>query len=319
MKHILSCDIGYGDVKIVWGTSDGTIIKKMKFPSMIGVTKRNPHIPDPRIYDFKGHSYHVGENAEHLPFENLIDITEYANLEYFAPLFLFHTLGLIEGTPDIIVSGLSKSQIENSGHFQDALKNFEVNGEKMTFENVSVLPQGAGSKFTIDKYGSNFPEIQTEFMDKTTFVGCDIGFNTLDMFMVVNGKSSANLFEGVEREGIMKIATKVAKKVKELHGRDITLQEAKNIINTGVYKLRGQKHEFKDYVDEIKKGYLNDLLKLIEKRYGDIIDKCDFIFLSGGGSTIFKSTESGFIRVPKTAHEYFNSIGFFLYGITKAV
>jgi hypothetical protein len=318
MKTILGIDIGFGDVKVTVGTSEGQVDKQFKFTSTIGITKRNEYVQDSRIYDFREHSYYVGENALHLPSENLIDITDYKNLEYYAPLFLYHVIKLIGFKPDIIVSGLSKAQIENSGHFKEGLMNFTVSGEQFNFEEVYILPQGAGSKLCIDKYGNNFPNLQQEFTGSTSFVGCDIGFNTLDMFLVTDGKTSPNLFEGIEREGVMKIATLVAKKVKELHGRQITLHEAKEIIDTGIYKLRGTKHEFKPYIDEVKKSYLKDLLTLIETKYGKILDKCDFISLSGGGSTIFKSTDDGFIRIPKTKHEYYNSIGFFLFGNTKA-
>lgn len=317
MKFILGIDIGFGDTKITVGSSDGVITKQFKFTSTIGITKRNEHVQDSRIYDFKDHSYYVGENALHLPSENLIDITDYKNLEYYAPLFLYHALNLIGTTPDIIVSGLSKAQIANSGHFKEGLQDFTVNGKRHVFSEVYILPQGAGSKLTIDKYGNNFPHEQSEFLGGTTFVGCDIGFNTLDMFLVTDGKTSPNLFEGIEREGIMKIATQVARKVKELHGRQITLHEAKEVIDTGIYKLRGQKYPFKEYIDEIKKSYLKDLLALIETKYGKILDKCDFISLSGGGSTIFKSTDDGFIRVPKNKHEFYNSIGFMMFGLTK--
>lgn len=318
LKTVLGLDVGYGDIKVIMGTSDGKILKQYKFSSTIGITKRNPHVRDSRVFDYLEHSYYVGEDALKLPSENLIDITEYKNLEYYAPLFLYAVIKQLNIVPDIIVSGLSKAQIENSGYYKEALQNFTVNGETFKFENVFILPQGAGSKLTIDEYGDNFPHKQEQFMGDTTFVGIDIGFNTLDMFLVTDGKTSPNLFEGIEKEGVMKIATKVAQKVKEVHGRGITLHEAKDIIDTGVYRLRGQSHEFKEYVDEVKKGYLKELLELIESRYGDILDKCDFIFLSGGGSTIFKTTDSGFIRVPKSAHEYFNSIGFYLFGATRA-
>ena len=135
--------------------------------------------------------------------------------------------------------------------------------------------------------------------------------------MVTDGKTSANLFEGIEKEGIMKIATIVAKKVDELHGRKIGLHEAKEIIDSGVYRLRGQNHPFKEYIDEIKKDYLKSLLLLIEQKYGKILDKCDFISVSGGGSAIFKTTEDGFIRLPKSHWEFYNSIGFGLFGMTK--
>lgn len=317
MKTVLGWDYGFGHNKVILGTADGKIQKQYKFSSIIGITKRNPHVNDKRIVDFKGHSYYVGEDALKLPSENLIDITEYKNLEYYAPLFLYTVLKQIDVTPDIIVTGLSKAQIENSGYFKEALQSFEVNGETFEFPEIYILPQGAGSKLTIDEYGDNFPHKQETFLGDTTFVGVDIGFNTLDLFLVSEGKTSPNLFEGIEKEGMLKIATLVAKKVKELHSRNITLHEAKDIIDTGNYRLRGVSHNFKEYIDEVKKTYLKELLELIESRYGDILDKCDFIFLSGGGSTIFKSTNNGFVRVPKTAHEYFNSIGFYLFGLTR--
>ncbi len=317
MKKVLGVDIGFGDVKVSYGTSDGNIEKQFKFTSAIGVTERNEFIKDTRIYDFKDYCYCVGEDALHLPSENLIDITDYKNLEFYAPLFLYHVLKMIKVQPDIIVSGLSKAQIENSGHFKEGLMNFTVDGKEFNFKDVYILPQGAGSKLTIDKYGNNFPHLQEEFMGSTTFVGCDIGFNTLDLFLVTDGKTSPSLFEGIEKEGLMKIATAVGKLIKEKHGRTISLHEAKDIIDTGIYKLRGQKHGLKEYIDEVKKDYLKNLLSLIETRYGKILDKCDFISLSGGGSTIFKSTTDGFIRVPQAKHEYFNSIGFYLFGLTK--
>lgn len=317
MKYILGLDIGYGDNKITLGNETGEILKIFKFPSMIGVTKKNEFINDTRIYEFKGHNYYVGENASHLPSENLIEITEYKNLEYYAPLFLYHALKMIEVKPDIIVTGLSKAQIQNSGYFKEELQEFVVNGETFKFSEIYVLPQGAGSKLTIDKYGTNFPQEQTEFHGNSTYVCCDVGMNTLDVFMVTDGKTSPNLFEGIEKEGVMKIATEVAKKVKELHDRQITLQEAKEILNSGVYKLRNIEHDFKDYVAEIKKQYLKSLLDLIESKYGKILDKCNFIFLSGGGSTFFKSTEDGFIKVPKAKQEFYNSLGFALFGLTK--
>jgi len=317
MKKVLGIDIGFGDIKATFGYADGNIIKQWKFPSNIGVTKRNEHVSDKRIYDYKEHSYYVGENASHLPSENRVDIKEYANLEYYAPLFIYHVLQSIEDTPDIIVAGLSKAQINNSGHFKEVLQKFEVNGKDFVFDDVYVIPQGAGAKMTVDKYGNHFPKEQDEFLGKTTYVGVDIGFNTLDLFLVTDGKTSPNLFEGIEKEGVMKIATLVGKKVLELHGRKIGLHEAKEIIDSGTYKLRGQSHDFTQYLKEVKQNYLKELLQLIEVKYGKILDKCDFIAVSGGGSTLFKSTNDGFIRIPESHNEFYNSIGQYIFGCNK--
>ncbi len=317
MKHILGIDIGFGDIKASYGLSDGTIIKQWKFPSNIGATKRNEHVSDKRIYDYKEHSYYVGEHAAHLPSENRVDIKEYSNLEYYAPLFIYHVLQSIDEKPDIVVAGLSKAQINNSGHFKEVLQKFTVNGEDFVFDDVFVIPQGAGAKITFDRFGNHFPKEQDEFLGKTTYVGVDIGFNTLDLFLVTDGKTSPNLFEGIEKEGVMKIATLVGKKVLELHGRKIGLHEAKEIIDSNTYRLRGQSHDFTQYLQDVKKSYLKDLLQLIEVKYGKILDKCDFIAVSGGGSTLFKSTNDGFIRIPETHNEYYNAIGQYIFGCNK--
>jgi len=317
MKKILGIDIGYGDNKITYGTSDGNIIKQFKFPSAIGVTKRNPNVEDNRIYDYKEHSYYIGDNANHLPSDNRVDMSDYKNLEYYAPLFLYHAIRQIGETPDVIVAGLSVAQINNSEYFKEALKSFNVNSTDFTFESVYILPQGAGAKITTDKYGNHFPKEQDEFLGTTTYVGCDIGFSTLDMFMVTDGKTSPALFEGIEKEGVMKIATLIAKRVHELHGRKIGLHEAKQVLDTNVYKLRGQSHDFREYVEEVKKDYLKGLLQLIEVKYGKILDQCNFIAVTGGGSALFKSTSDGFIRIPDNHHEFYNSIGQYVWGCSK--
>ena len=113
MKTILGLDIGYGHVKCVLSTSDGAIQKIFKFPSSIGITAHNEFVSDSRIIDYKEHSYYVGEDALNLPSDNLVDITEYKNLEYYAPVFLYKVLKMIETVPDVIVTGLSKAQILN--------------------------------------------------------------------------------------------------------------------------------------------------------------------------------------------------------------
>ena len=317
MKTILGIDIGFGDNKLVFGTSDGDILKVFKFPSIIAYTSKDSYIKDTRIYEYKNRNYYVGNDALQMPSDAVIDITEYKNLEYFAPLFLYYVIKQIEAIPDTIVCGLSKAQLQNSGYFKEALRTFEVNGEKYNFDNLWILPQGAGSKIAIDKYGMDFPNPQTTFNGQSNFVGVDIGFNTLDLFLVTNGKTSPNLFEGIEHEGVMKIASKIQQGIKEEHQKDISLHEAKEILDTGFYKLRGEKFDKTQQIKAIKEEYLKSLLQLIEQKFKGSLDKCDYIFLSGGGSAFFKTSTDGFIRVPKSNYEYYNAIGFYLYGMTK--
>lgn len=313
---ILGIDIGYGAVKVVFGNENGEPIKKFKFTSIIGITKTNAYIKDPKIYNYKEHSYYVGEDAMALPSESLIDITEYKNLEYYAPLFLAHAIKLIGEMPDVIVSGLSKAQIQNSGYFNNVIKEFDVNDTHYKFNTVYIIPQGAGSKLCSDKYGTDFPNIQTEFVGKTSFVGVDIGMNTLDLYRVIDGKTSASVFEGIEHEGVMKVASRVANLINEQHNRKISLHEAIEVLDTNTYKLRGDRYDYTAEIREIKKDYIKELFELIEEKYGAILDKCDYIFFSGGGSSFFNSgTYCGNkLLVPKSNFEYYNAIGQFMFG-----
>ena len=314
MKSILGIDIGFGSVKVVFGQSDGTITNMFKFTSVISLTEPDGYINDPRIYEYKGKHYYVGDDALQMPSEAMIDITEYKNLEYYAPLFLYYVLHQLDKSPDIIVCGLSKAQLHNSGYFKEALQSFTVNNTAYNFTNIWILPQGAGSKLAIDEYGDNFPKKQTQFHGQTNYVGVDIGFNTLDLFLVTNGKTSPNLFVGIEGEGVMKIASKIQDLIKSEHSKDISLHEAKEVLDSGLYKLRGQKFDMHDKVQDIKKAYLQEMLDLVNERFAGSLDKCDFVFLTGGGSAFFKGSQDGYVKVPQGAYEYYNGIGFFIFG-----
>lgn len=314
--NILGLDCGYGHTKVILSNENGEVLKKFKFPSVIGRTKSNAYIKDNKIFNYKGYDFYVGNDANALPSESLIDITEYKNLEFYAPVFLAYTLSLIDVTPDVIVTGLSKAQIQNSGYFKDALSSFEVNGTKYEFKNIFVIPQGAGSKICIDTYGADFPNKLTDFTGKSSYIGIDIGFNTLDMFRVIDGKTSASVFEGIEQQGVMRIASKIAMLINEKHSKSITLHEAMEVLDTNCYKLRGKQFNYKDEIIEIKKVYIKELLDLVEEKYGNILDKCDYVFLSGGGSAFFTSSYFNGIKilVPKSNFEFYNAIGQAMFG-----
>lgn len=318
---ILGIDIGYGDVKVILG-NQRQITHQFKFSSAIAKAGKASAIRDVRIVDVtvdgQIEQVYVGADALVLPSSQIVDITNYEALEAYAPVFIWHAMQLAEVNPEdvkILVSGLSKAQLDQSGYFKERIKDFVINGREFHFDQVFLLPQGAGSKMAFDKYGDNFPDIRTE-ASNNTFVGCDIGFNTLDLYYVTNGKTSPNLFEGISQEGVMRIAMNVKEAVKEKHGRDITLREAKSVLDSKSYKLRGEVYDMKAEVEEAVKSYTKRLLEVIEERYGPVIDKCDFIVLQGGGSMFFE-TEDPFFKVVKKSSEFYNAIGFYLYGVSK--
>lgn len=320
---ILGVDIGYGDVKVVIGAAN-QITHQFKFSSAIAIAQRTNAIRDVRIIqltDQNGelHDVYAGSDAINLPSNTIVDITDYQALETFAPVFIYQALktaGVNAEDVKVLVSGLSVTQLDQSGYFKERIKDFTINGQNFKFENVFLLPQGAGSKMAFDKYGANYPNIRTE-STQHTFVGCDIGFNTLDLYYVTDGKTSPNLFEGIAGEGVMKIAQIVKEIVKERYNRDITLREAKQVLDTKVYKLRGQTYQMQTEVEDAIKKYTEGVMVAIEERYGPIIDKCDFICLQGGGAALFGEGNDSFFKVVRNSPDFYNAIGFYLYGCQK--
>ena len=178
--NIIGVDIGFSSCKVTLGNEYGEISKKFKFSSLIGITKKIDAVENSKIKKYDDNYYMVGDDAQHLPSANMIDITEYKNLEYYAPLLLQHAIEKCGVEPDIVVTGLSIAQIGNSGYFQAQLEKYTIDDKEHIHNTVYVLPQGAGAKLTVDRYGARFPEEQKEFNGNKNYIICDIGFNTID-------------------------------------------------------------------------------------------------------------------------------------------
>lgn len=314
---ILIVDGGYGDHKVVAATLQGDILEIFKFPSILGKTKRNPLVDDDRIISYKNEDFYVGEDALMLQSENIIDITEYSQLEYYEPIFIAYIIGRIKKKPTKLVVGLSQSQIGNSGYYQEALRSFVVNNIEYKFDEVFVLSQGLMSKLTIDKYGDNFPKINQSFLDDKSYIAIDIGNNTLDLFQVINGKASPNLLRGIEKEGIIKICILVKQMILERFNKTISLMEAKNILDVESITIRGDKTILTKELEKLKYDYLQNLMKFAEDQYGKVLDDMHYFYLLGGGSYLFRNMRTKFIKVPNDKNEYYNAIGYLLWYLKK--
>lgn len=318
----LGLDIGYGDVKVVIG--DGNQITHIfKYSSAIARAQKVSSIRDPRIVEVNLPSgeldqVYVGPDALSLPSNMIVDIRDYQMLEAYAPAFIAKALETAEvsaGEIDVMVCGLSVAQLGMSGYFKERIKQFIVSGKEYKFDKIFLLPQGAGSKLAFDMFGDHYPQPRTTNTSET-YIGADCGFCTLDMFYVTDGKTSPNLFEGIENAGVTRIAQDIQTAIKDKFGKDISLREAKEILDSGYYKLRGVVHDMDEVIKEVCKQYSQYLLGLIEERYGNIIDKCDFVCLLGGGVNVLR-LDDPFFRVVKNKSEFYNALGFYLYGVRQ--
>lgn len=306
-------DVGFGDVKCTYGT-ERDIIKIFKFPSVVAKITSNDLVHDDRVFFNSGLSYYVGEDALKLESSKIQDVTTYQNLERYTPLFLSKCLQIIGEIPDVINVGLSIAHIEQSGHYKESVSGFFVNDLKVKASKVTVIPQGIGAKIAFDAYGENFPDPRKDYNEQANYIGVDLGFNTVDVFQVINGKTTPNLIRGIENQGIIRVVIALIRHLKDEYQIGLSIKEGKDAIDNGYFRRRGKTYDIAEFLVIEKKTYLTYLESLIEQEFGKILDKVDFMVLFGGGAIIFRDQSSQFIRVPQNRIEYYNSIGYYLAG-----
>lgn len=311
--NVIAIDVGYGDVKVVSG-DEFKIDKIFKFNSVVAVIETSDLVTDNRVISYDKNYYYIGKDALALQTESIIEIVDYDKLEYFSPLFVMKAIRECEVVPDKLILGLSIAQINNSGYYKKKIEEFlKLSG--MAPE-IIVLPQGAVAKLAIDKYSTTFPEKTINFNPEMSYLIADIGFNTLDICHVVNGKTSSNSVRGLENEGIVNIVRDVVNEIKETYGIELSVPEAKEVVTSGQFKRRGRTYDCFQIVEKAKNSYISRLQDLIEENFGKIIDKVDGIYFIGGGAYVFASPkEDEFFKVPRNSAEFYNAIGYYQWGI----
>lgn len=311
MTKVLAADIGYGDVKVVYAENNN-IQKMFKFPSVIAEVKLNANVTDKRVVSYRDRSFYVGKDALNVESSAIIDIKDYALLEYFSPLFLYHALESIQVIPDVIVLGLSIAQINNSGHYKANIEDF-LRKAGLSIAQVIIVPQGAIAKLAVDKYGVEFPQNTKDFSPESSYILADIGFNTLDVCHVINGSTSSNLIRGIEGRGATLIVQDVIVDIQKQHNIILNMSEGKSVLDTGVLKRRGVTFQVLDIIKVARETYINNLKTIIENEFGKILDKVDNLVVLGGGAYILNPGNTGFVKSPPQSSEYYNAIGMAIY------
>jgi len=278
-------DIGFGDVKAVF--SDG---RKLKFPTAValdpgGVINMNNGNLEEGLYAFNGANYYVGDTALHMG--QTFSTRSMSFLESFAPL-LIHVA--------IERAGFSASEVGEMaiglplGNFNPVSKAFlqkkidegNVGGKKLVFSRLEFLPQGVGVLLDsrLDGFGADVPDTGIN----TLIV--DIGFNTVDVIVAINGQAKRGRSEMMERSGISWICDKLAVVVREKTTVQLTEQQAKEVLLKGGLKVYGKHQDLSSEVAAITNEYAKWLYSEITSRWEEQMKKFPKVILAGGGAHI---------------------------------
>lgn len=309
----LAVDIGYGHVKVVLAELGHGITQKYKFTSLIAEVEKHEIASDNRIISFEDKHYYVGDDAVNLPSNTHIDMKDYANLEFAAPLFLAKVLTDIDPSPDRIVLGLSIAQINNSGHYLKRVNKFlKESGIKAE---VLIVPQGMIAKVAVDEYGLEFPNKPKEFAAYQNYLLLDVGNDTLDIITVLGGKTSSSSVHGIPGRGIRVMTARLIKHIKNETGVTLSEGDGREVLYRGHMTRRGKLTSFEGKIKELKKEYISELMTITENKFGEVLDKMSSFIIIGGGAYFLEDIQDDFCRVPNSDSEYYNAIGMSLHGL----
>ena len=323
----IGLDVGFGDVKVVacppircrGAGPPGT--RRAKFPSAIAYARRGiigDLGEEDSKYLYNGREFVVGTPALSSP-----DVFSTRDIDFllsYAPLLAYVAVGEVspEGLPE---EGMELCVGMPLAHFHtrkaqlaEVLREVRVSGRTVSFNSVDVRAQGQGILFDFVLDDEGRPRIDR--LDLNLLV-LDIGFNTVDVLGVVEGRPSREWSDMIERGGISRICEQLGYYLKGEHGFDLSEQSLKDVLQKREIKLYGAKKDLSGPIRSLCEEYTEWLLAEVRSRWEGFLRKADGLIVAGGGAHyvggLFRDRYPGsFVYVPHEP-EYANARGFYKY------
>lgn len=323
----LSIDVGFSSIKFAY-SNDENVTRVGKIVSAIAKLGGNTY-GNKDCIEYNGSYYYVGELALKSPTECMVQLNTYEDLRDVYPVilkFITKSLSEIGIKYDKLVIGLSIAHLSNVKDLIDFVsKECEIDSSL-----ISVYPQGVSSKYTIYQHGLDL-DSESSKGSYMNYIGVDIGFNTVDVFNVINNQCSIASTYGFKDSGIVYICSQVSKKLRD-QGVNLGIQDLKEYIETGKFQYRGRMIDISEIIDSLIAPYTINLIHAIEDKSKSAIDKADRIILTGGGANLIsrvmlneefrsemsKFYGSDFIVIPKRP-ELYNVLGYKIAVDSKSV
>lgn len=318
MERILSCDFGFGHSKVAL-MENGVIVQKMKeLDSVVELDTETSYsdlkIINDDIIEYDGKKFLVGGNALQAVSKNahVLDVSDYKTFRYVTPLLLKKYMKKFKGDFNRIVLSISYAFLKESGDY----RKYVSDKTGIPVSHLSILPQSAAGKLTIDNLGLdiNNPSTKSQYIN---YLIIDGGFNTLDISLVINGKLMPVNIKGYPGMGVVKIAEQVIPHIKDLTGKDISISRARQLIENRRYVLRGKPYDLSEFIDTAVNAYIVSISKFLEENYAEQMDNIDHIIIFGGLAELIRSKmdvwnslyQKNFVLIPAEGAEYYNVIG----------
>jgi hypothetical protein len=303
--QIVGLDLGFGNFKAA--TSSHVVA----IPSVVGVGETDlgllsaglalghaqTHLKQPDTVAWDGVKYLVGERVsefarpiERMDFQRLADGPELRALCYAAFARLLgpgsHQLALMVGLPVEVMASetLGPETLRRLRGWLQGHHEFQVNGQPIWLEMTAIkaMAQPAGAFFA---WGLNeVGEWVRPAVDLEVPVAiCDIGYNTIDNFVVSNGKVVAR-YTGGDTQGMRRAAEVLIESVKGRYGRALSLHEADTYLrNPRPYlPVPGGPVDLTPLTHQALDTMIGGALALLERHWGQGREFAHLLFAGGG-------------------------------------
>ncbi|MDA8402755.1 MAG: ParM/StbA family protein [Desulfobacteraceae bacterium] len=326
----LGMDLGFGDVKLVLSIHSevGSARRKIltKFPTAIAYAK-DGIIGDlgegEKKYAFNGKDYFVGASA--LQCRDVFSTRDIDFLMTYSPLLAWVAIektihsqagalevDLLSSCKKLLCLGMPLAHFHSKrATLLDIMKKSRVSDRDLPFDTIDVRAQGQGILFDFMLDDTGQPVI-----DRLTLnvLVVDIGFNTVDILGVVNGRPSREWSGMLDRGGISRIGEQVGNFLQREFNFELPEQALKDVLQKKEISLYGAAKDISWAIRKASEEYANWLLQEIRSRWEGFLKKADRLILAGGGAYYVQDAfcsvyQQGFLHVPEKP-EYSNAIGF---------
>jgi hypothetical protein len=316
-KKVLAIDVGFGDVKVGY-LVDGKVKDLFKDVNIIYKLPSDKDSElkytgtEKNIVKIKDEYYMLGGSALNLPDTNLVTVDNFDALKAVTPILVNRYLAKYHDQVDILVVTISSAFLKQSGDYKKYIS------EEVPFpiDHILVVPQGPSAKVGLDNVGLDVedPSHKESFQ---SYLGVDIGFNTIDVFTCIDGSVLPADVTGYPGDGIIRIANKIHDYIKDTYKKDFAISRVKQIIYDGKFTSRSETIDVKDVIQKEVSDYIKWLHEFLEEKYGNVMDTIANIVIFGGGAEVIRSQADlwstmysrDFVKLPVNSSEFYNTIG----------
>lgn len=315
---ILSIDVGSGDIKVTLYT-DGKLDFKKEINAVAKLPSDTLVGPDQSedLVQLDGVNYYVGKSAIHMRKTSQFNTDSYEDIKAISPIIVKKWINAMPDF-DFIAFDISLAYMTKAGELATHI----TNSLKLPAEKVVIIPQGIGCKMAYQWKGMSIDGNTSANVN--SFFGVDIGFNSIDVFQVINGNLTSDGVAGVEQAGIVRIAQGLIEFCKNAGISDIPVSMAKEaIINKSLTVMGKPVEGIAEQIRTLKNRYVESVYKYLHDNYLDIIKVSQGLIFFGGGAELVredlisnKEFGEGFIQVPEKP-EYYNALGNIYYVLKR--